>query len=98
MKLVSVDRTLKEQQNDILFSSKLFSTSTITSKIDSLLHKYQYFKRLYLYLRQYKAQPNDILCSTFKVLSTDIIFIQNCSLLSEVIDPHYLLFKLASWP
>jgi len=33
MKLVSVDRACKELQNDALFSSKLFSTGAIPSKI-----------------------------------------------------------------
>ena len=33
MKLVSVDRALKELQNDILFSSMLFSTGAVPSKM-----------------------------------------------------------------
>ena len=33
MKLVSVDRVLKELQNDIIFSNKLFSKGAIPSKI-----------------------------------------------------------------
>ena len=60
MKLVFnlVDRALKELQNDTLLSSKLFSTGTIHSKILFLKCQYRYFKHFYLYLQQYKAQPN----------------------------------------
>ena len=57
MKLVSVDRAFKELQNDTLFSSKLFSTGAVLCVI--LKSRYQYLKRLYLYLQQYKVQPNE---------------------------------------
>ena len=62
MKLISVDRAFKELQNDTLFSSKLFSTGAVPSKIHSRNLKvpvYRFFKRLYLYLQQYKVQPNE---------------------------------------
>ena len=34
MELVSVDRALKELQNDTLFSSKLFNTGAVPSKVN----------------------------------------------------------------
>ena len=60
MKLASVDRALKELQNDTPFSTKLFSTGVIPSKNSLhviLKYRYRFFK--HLYLQQYKTQPNE---------------------------------------
>ena len=63
MKLVSVDRAFKELQYDTPFSSKLFSTGAVyLVKFTSRNFKVpvpRYFKRLCLYLQQYKVQPNE---------------------------------------
>ena len=52
IKLVSVDRALKELQNDTLFPA---SCLVYLAKFSVTWHRF--FKHLYLYLQQYKGQP-----------------------------------------
>ena len=72
MKLVSVDRALKELQNDILF----VTLYCCRYKYKSLMYQYWHFKIM--------LEKRVSFCSSLKALSTDTSF---QSLLSEVIDP-----------
>ena len=79
MTIVSVDRALKELQNDTLFPASCLAQALYLVKFtlhNLIKYRYRYFKRLYLYLRQYKAQPRISFCSSFKILSTDTSFIE----------------------
>ena len=62
MKLVSVDRALKELQNDTLFPTSCLVQALYLVKFTSRNFKVPVpvlNKRVYLHLQQYKAQPNE---------------------------------------